>query len=427
MGNTIESQLNRAHANHQIISDKYEKLLKDNKERHQKYQKDQDQLQNKINDDKKEHELAQDKLNMKLKNDNARFNLIYQNMEEKLEMKKELIETVEKEKERIRKEFETKAQDDKKYREKIKKEFDEITEAKTAEFNLKLSKEQKEKESMLTTMNNLNKIIEEEKDPKNFAGLQRKNFDEFIIKLAKSRGIFNDKNYDNINIGVVGSVSVGKTSLLRVLTETIIGTVNKGESTRDISKLCSLKLDNSTNEFIRSSDDNDLYKKYRSIESTETTEGITEDNIEMKNKDYKIINIWDTPGLHDRKAYYTPEVLSHFKSLDLVLVMYINSPMTILNVLLTLKAMLIPFILVKSKIDINDSGFDAFEDEESSLDETIEKDVQELEQYLGYTEVIYKISSTNTYKNKIWKLKGMMNTVEDYDWKTIVDIIKNTK
>jgi len=412
---SIESQLNQSQINNKIQFDKYEKLLKSERE---KYKRDQDKLQTKIDDNKKEHEVAQDKLNVKLKNDNVRFDLMYENMEEKLKMKKELIENVEKEKKRIREEFEIKVQDDKEYREKIKKEFDEITEAKKAEFNAKLSKEKNEKESMLKTMDNLNKIIEEEKDPKNFAKLQRAHFDDFIIKLAKSRGVFNDKHYENINIGVVGSVSVGKTSFLRVLTEIIIGTVDKGESTHDISKLCSLQLDKSTNEFVRSSDEDDLYKKYRSIENNE---GI----IKIKSEDSKIINIWDTPGLHDRKAYYTPEILSHFKSLNLVVVMYINSPMTVLNVLLTLQAMLIPFILVKSKIDINDCGFDAFEDEESSLDETIKKDSQELEQYLGYAEIIYKLSSTNIYKNTVWKLKRNTKTVEEYDWKTIVNIIKN--
>ena len=88
----------------------------------------------------------------------------------------------------------------------------------------------------------------EEKDPKIFARLQRKNFDEFMTILTKSRGLFNNKIIENLNIGVTGPVSEGKTSFLRILTTNpIIYTVDEDESTRVIPELCSLKLDKSAN------------------------------------------------------------------------------------------------------------------------------------------------------------------------------------
>lgn len=442
MGNTLEAQIRDLKLDNNRIRNetkKFNDLLK--KERIQ-FKLNQQALQAKIIANQNKHKLAQDKINNKLKTDSERFSLIYKNMEEKLEMKKELVENVEREKIRIRKEFEVKAQNDKEYRETIKNEFDKITEVKQAEFKAKLLKEQKENDALLKSMDDLNKSmddlnksIEEQNDPANFAKLQRTNFDNFIMTLAKNRGLFDQSKYDSddcntINIGVVGSVSAGKTSFLRVLTETLIGIVNKGEATREISKLCSLLLDKLTNKFIRCDNvKNDLYKKYRDNSETSTclTEGIktTEQKDEIK-QTIKTINIWDTPGLHDRKAYYTPEILSHFKSLDLVLVMYTTSPMTVLNVLLTLKAMLIPFILIKSKIDINNSGFDAFEDEESTPDETVKQDARDLEPHLGYAENIYKISSTNVYKNNVFRFKNSEKLEDEYDWTNIVNIIKHT-
>jgi len=315
-----------------------------------------------------------------------------------------------------------------KLREKQDREM-KLQQEKIEKIRIEQEKEKKDKEKLQDEMEEMKKELEDEKDPKKFAELQKRNHSRFIEKLSVSRNLIDKYDYNGKNIGIIGPTSVGKTTLMRVLTRHKIGVVDKGESTIKISKIAECHINND-GQIIYDGPEKCYYD-----DNVDNIEIIDEDDINIEDdikinvegiietRNNKVLNIWDTPGLNDKMCYFKPEILAHFNSLQLVILMYSNTPLSILHALLTLKALGIPFILVKSKVDMYDE--DAFGDDESSLDECIRKDEDSLCGSIGYKENIYKISAANTYKNEKLIMEGKPRKYEEFDYRQIRNMIIN--
>ena len=298
-----------------------------------------------------------------------------------------------------------------KLREKQEREM-KLQQEKIEKIRIEQEREKKDKEKLQDEMKEMKNELEEEKDPNKFAELQKRNFSRFIEKISVSRNLIDKYDYKGKNIGIIGLTSVGKTTFMRVLTGHKIGVVDKGEATMKISKIAECNVNNG--KIIYSGSEKCYYDDIK-------TDSINIEGEETKTN--KILNIWDTPGLNDKICYFKPEILAHFNSLQLVILMYTNTPLSILHPLLTLKALGIPFILVKSKVDVYED--DAFGDDESNLDECIRKDEDALCGSIGYKENIYKMSAANIYKNKKLILRGQNSKHEEFDYEQIYNMIIN--
>lgn len=279
---------------------------------------------------------------------------------------------------------------------------------------LEQEREKKRKEKLQNELNEMKEEIENEKDPNKLAEIQVRNFKMFIRKITESRGLIDKYDYKGKNIGIIGITSVGKTTLLRILTKHKIGVVDKGEATITISKIAECEIVNK--QIIYKGEEKSYYNGNEDI-----LDVICNIEGEEETKYNKQLNIWDTPGLNDKVCYFKPEILAHFNSLQLAILMYTNTPLSILHPLLTLKALGIPFIIIKSKADMYED--DAFGDDESSLEECVTKDEYTLCGSIGYRENIYTLSAANVYKNKKLTLGGHDSKYDEFNYKQIHDII----